>query len=536
MDSVQLKIEFENSLRRLSVTRNDTTLAKLKTAILSLTGITNGDCDVKYRDEEDDLITIGSDQELRDVLADFASSSKMLRLIVTAKDAAVPTTAPATPAATEEPKQQPQAPKEPEIPWIHLARSLAQPEVVSRVQQVLQSPIITEAVNRAARGYVDSKGDVMIAGLMASQQIPLLLGLFAELLDELPVLKDLQVLVMQWWSAAMSGGFPHARMGPFPFFHPRHHPHHPHPHHHPHPVPPTPPCPPHHPHHPPHHHPHHPHHHGGGGSEGQGLKHFGVFCDGCGSDEELKKASIAAGHQTRRGFIRGLRYKSDSVHDFDLCESCKQTDRFPDRAYGPFTPIQPPADQQKRGGRGWWGGGRCGAAQQGNWRAGQQQQAPEAAATGKTSEEPEFDFMDAIRSALTRGSEALVEATKNNEATKDFSEIARAIAESLKDNKTAEATAVEVKPTAPVEASVEVKPTAPVEAQSAEDSSWVPVATPAEPSAPAAASADPFVKWTTQLSQLEALGFDKLETYIIFLEEEKGDLDRVVSRIVSRDL
>jgi hypothetical protein len=257
-----------------------------------------------------------------------------------------------------------------------------------------------------------------------------------------------------------------------------------------------------------------------------------VFCDGCGSDAELKRISMQAGHQTRRGFIRGLRYKSQSVHDFDLCESCKASDRFPDRAYGPFVEIQPQQQQGPFGGRGC--GGRGGnpwfaaAPQQpaGGWRCGGGRGQTAAVAPAqqqektKEQEEPQFDFLEAIRSAVSRGTEAFVEASKNE--SNDFGDIARAIAESLK----------EAVPK-PADTKKETEATAPPAPPAAED--WVPVATPATPPKEKE-SDDPFVKWATQLGQLEALGFDRTETYITFLEEEKGDLDRVVSRIVSRDL
>jgi len=131
--------------------------------------------------------------------------------------------------------------------------------------------------------------------------------------------------------------------------------------------------------------------------------------------------------------------------------------------------------------------------------------------------------MEAIRSALSRGTEAFVEASKNE--SNDFGDIARAIAESLKDNKAAEKT----------ETKVAEPSTTPAPVAAGED--WVPVATPVTaPITAAEPSNDPFVKWAAQLSQLETLGFENLETYSEFLEQEKGDLDRVVTRIVNRDL
>jgi hypothetical protein len=550
METIQLKIEYESALRRCSVTRTET-LAGLKATIASLVGIQN--CDLKYKDDENDLITIGSDRELQEFLASAdAKSGKILRLIVAAKEAsangagdhqaekqsAAETSAPA--ASEVPPQAAPQ--QEREIPWANLARALSDPQVVERIQLTLQSPVITETISRASKAYVDAKGDIMMAGLIASQRIPALLALLAELLEDLPILRDLQQFFMTMWHNHMNGS-EHQRgpvppQMPFPFgmlfgaggCGPRHGPgphgppHHQHPH-----------CPPHHQpgHHHPHHHPghHHPHQHPGQPQQQPQFqqKHFGVYCDGCGSDPVLKQASIQAEHHTRRGFINGLRFKSQAVNDFDLCETCKASDRFPDRVYGPFTTIQPPAQQQGEGcgngrgarggggrqcGNGWWRGG--GQRQQ-NWRAGQQEEttAPQAAAPAAKEE---FDFVSVIRSALSKGSEALKEAAGDEQ--NDFAEMARAIAESLKPQEEEQQ-----QPTTAV----------PVKKEDLSGSP-VPVARPVQQQPAQSNSSDPFVKWAVQMNQLQTLGFDNLETYVGFLEEEKGDLDRVVARIVSRDL
>jgi hypothetical protein len=204
------------------------------------------------------------------------------------------------------------------------------------------------------------------------------------------------------------------------------------------------------------------------------------------------------------------------VHDFDLCESCKNSDRFPDRAYGPFDKVE--AQGGQGGGRcnrnPWWNGPRGDCANN-NWRA---PAPPSSAASTQQPKKDEFDFLGAIRSAVTRGTEAFVQASKNEQ--NDLGDIARAIAESLREDKPKQEEKEASKETPQQEdweAVAEVKPEEEVKAKEQETN-------------------DPFAKWATQLSQLEALGFDRTETYITFLEEEKGDLDRVVSRIVSRDL
>jgi hypothetical protein len=133
--------------------------------------------------------------------------------------------------------------------------------------------------------------------------------------------------------------------------------------------------------------------------------------------------------------------------------------------------------------------------------------------------------MEAFGDVIKKGTDAFVEAAKNDSS--DMSDLARALAESLKDDskpapiKTATPTAV---PYAEPQSEAPPSPT--------KDGEWVPVASPV---APASDAEDPFVKWAAQLAQLQTLGFEELETYIEFLEQEKGDLDRVVNRIVRRD-
>jgi len=46
---------------------------------------------------------------------------------------------------------------------------------------------------------------------------------------------------------------------------------------------------------------------------------------------------------------------------------------------------------------------------------------------------------------------------------------------------------------------------------------------------------DPLDKWRDQLQRLATLGFTESETYISMLEEENGDLEKVVNRIIRRN-
>jgi len=527
-EQVQIKLEFEGALRRATIARNET-LAGLKRTVCDLLAVDS--CDLTYLDEEGDVITVGSDLELRQLIASAIKEKRSLRFSVKASAG----------KAAEEQEEEPQveeeeAPKEPEIPFANLARALQEPETVQRIQAVAQSPVITEAITRFARTYVESGGDVAMAGLLAAQSLPALLGVLAELVNDLPVLKDLQELIMQYFVAgavpfasAVPGAGPQGPCGRFgapgagpfgpfgagpcgpfgggPFgrggfrggwgAHHRggHHGHHGGPHGH-------------------HGGPHGHHgHHGGPQHCGGGQGHFGVYCDGCTSDEGLKALSVREGHMTHRGFIRGNRFKSHSVHDFDLCESCKNNvERFPETAYGPFTTIAPPAaGADGRGQKRCWGWQRPGTDSAQPWRQ-QERKQGESVPQAAEAQQPQFDFFDAVKEVIKKGSQAFADSQNQGE----LSEIARAIAESLREPEAKQQEAAKTDP--------KVAEAVPVEAAKASEA-------PAKKQ-----EEDPFVKWAQQLSQLQTLGFDRLETYIDFLEEEKGDLERVVNRIVRRDM
>jgi len=267
--------------------------------------------------------------------------------------------------------------------------------------------------------------------------------------------------------------------------------------------------------------------------------HPGVFCDGCQTDAVLKRNSFANGNMTRRGFISGIRYKSETVHDFDLCESCHQSGTFTEAAYGPFVVVNAPATATGgRCGGSWWDRGGQGE----NWRARHCQPTTTTSGTDQkcegetcetksqrekpTQEEPpkkKFDFGDLLRDAISKGAAAVAEATQGED--NEFAEIARAIAASLQEKKPATDGGAPAESAAPVSESP--KPTS----RERESDDWESVPEGAKPEE----IVDPFVKWANQLHQLSTLGFSNSETYITFLEEENGDLDRVVSRIVSRN-
>jgi hypothetical protein len=184
--------------------------------------------------------------------------------------------------------------------------------------------------------------------------------------------------------------------------------------------------------------------------------HAGVYCDGCSFDPESKRQASLAGHINHRGWIRGIRYKSDTVHDFDLCESCRGSGKFPDDSYGPFQELKGESRPQ-----------HCGRHHHHRHHCHGRQQAThqrECAAT-----EPDRSEKNAKPVITPRVDEV------------------------------------------------------------AKQDGWV--AVPLTPTVE-----DPFVKWNEQLALLQSLGFVNSETYISLLEEEKGDMERVVNRIVRRDL
>jgi hypothetical protein len=70
-------------------------------------------------------------------------------------------------------------------------------------------------------------------------------------------------------------------------------------------------------------------------------RHENVCCDGCDSDLEHSRISTEAGHRSETGNILGVRYKSATVPDFDLCESCEESGLF-QKQKGPFLKIVEP--------------------------------------------------------------------------------------------------------------------------------------------------------------------------------------------------
>lgn len=538
--NVQIKLEWDNSLRRTSVLRTET-LIGVRRVVSKLLGLDESSpLDLTYKDEEGDTINVGSDLEMRQLLDEAAASKKTLRFSVVAARDYVPE-APteedfqedeSPDRVEEESEEEEEAPTGPEFPFAHVARALSDRETVGRVLGVLQNEAIASTVTSFASAYVASEGNQAAAGMAVLPQVPALMGMVADLVEEVPVLKDLQdLLVTSLASCCAAAATPPVAEEACGESSKKHcHPHHHHdgrrgcrPGGHQHGR-----CHPHHGGGGGHH--HRGHHHGGphsyrGRPHGpaaaapgcpmfrgaepdplRGQAHFGVFCDGCASDEKLKQQSQEAGHVSRRGFLRGQRYKSHTIVDFDLCEACHANiERFPEAVYGPFAVIAPPTGPQRWGWRG--------AGHPGPWRRGcgpnAAPEVPLAEEAKDKDDEPWKGLMGAFKQAMSQGAQAFSQAAAEAQGEGgELAEIARAISESLKESKGAR--------------QPEAKQTSPSVAQ--------------ETDAKASEKGDLFTKWAQQLRQLETLGFDKSETYLEFLEEEKGDLERVINRIVRRDL
>lgn len=306
---MQVKVEFEKSLRRVSVPEKPT-LEALTESIRSLLQLERGSFDVKYRDEDNDLITLGSDSELDLLVNESKATDKVVRLLVEPKSspAEQPTSAP---AAEQDERDAP------EIPFAEAARLLSDPQVVENILLVFSSPLVVESLTNAAKAYVESKGDCEVPIQLVLAQIPLVWELLKERIPE--ELKQAFAAAMERFTASCAAPFfrPDMFLGPMMM-------------------------------------------HANGASRGAcGSRregrcgpnrhaarpvHFGVFCDGCSMDAKLKVASMHAGHTGGRGMIRGeQRWKSQSLDDFDLCQTCKESGKYTDEAFGPFVLVEPRA-------------------------------------------------------------------------------------------------------------------------------------------------------------------------------------------------
>lgn len=446
-----LKIEFDHSLRRVNIPAQ-AKFADLAATLTALLGVS--DFTVQYRDEEGDLITIATDQELAEILR-AESNNKVTRLLVTRGQSPAPSETPA-------PTPPPPAPK---LPFEDAAKLLSES---SKVEEILSkfaaSPLVLDAVTGTAEQYLATNGDVGATLQHAMEQSQVLRAVVQDVLQQYPELAALD--------RGESHGFSH-------FF--------------------TPPdlfaslfaqpdlfaslfaqpdfC--------------------GQASSSSSQEeqqdeeehesdsvwvHMGVVCDGCDNLPALKQKSLENRHRgPRRGFILGDRFKSASVHNFDLCQSCHDTGLFEEK-YAPFSTITGEEGgrrcQRFVGGGGGWGG--CGRGGRGGRGCGKGRQHHGQHQHGLHHPHEQH----AAAQAAAAGSPA---------------------------------------PAAPAAAA----------------------AAPASPPAAAAAAAatpkqeDDWVKiiskWAPQLELLASLGFANLDSYLTILEEEHGDLERVINRIIRRE-
>jgi hypothetical protein len=151
-------------------------------------------------------------------------------------------------------------------------------------------------------------------------------------------------------------------------------------------------------------------------------------------------------------------------------------------------------------------------------------------------------FSSIFRDVVAEGASA-VERVAKEQDNDELAALARAFTESLRPSASSSTTAQQQAAAPPAEQQAKedkpdgAAPQAPAPVEGApqasspshhEDEEWeVPDVSPTE-------SEDPFVKWQAALQQLALLGFTESENYVEFLEEEKGDLERVVNRIVRR--
>ena len=167
--------------------------------------------------------------------------------------------------------------------------------------------------------------------------------------------------------------------------------------------------------------------------------------------------------------------------------------------------------------------------------------------------------VNAVNEVIGRCAAAVAAAAQEAD-NDDVAQIARAISESLKTHAddqakaNAAAKSVPVVPAATTTATAQTQPTnvdgvrklvpvasdVPVAPQAtSSDEEWV--VEDAKPAAAAASTStstsvtDPMDKWRDALQRLHAIGFTDAAEYIPFLEEENGDLERVINRIVRRN-
>jgi len=473
--SVTLKIELpDTQIRRVAVPA-PVTLAGLTNYIATqlVTGPTDRQLVLSFKDSEGDVVTIGSDAELADVLNMAAKMQRVPKFAVTFTVKPAASIPVAVPVAVPVPEPVPE-PK-PKNPVMVAAQALADPAVVGSILNVVNSPIVSEAVTSVAQAVLDNPDHPEKALETAMEQLPLLQTLWSDLVREQPIVEetvkgfaDAGMLCPPLFAAAFGFAAPPAAL----------------------------------------------------------CVHRGVVCDGCDQHADLKAVAALAGtFDAATGFIAGPRYKSMTADDFDLCDKCHATDRF--NAQAPFVKMDKPLP---------WGGGGChrrgpcgpgrpqhhGPHHHGPHHAGFGGGGGPWGGRGPCGPRRGDKMAEALRGVLAQGAMAFAEASEG-----EMAEIARAISASLM---TKDEAAAAAKP------KDDVKPAVPQPPPPASPVVQAPAVPSPVESVPEGWEEVQEHKWAAQIAQLQAIGFAMSEDDMVaLLEEEKGDLEKVVNRIVRRN-
>jgi len=559
--SVTIKLVLpDKTLRRVTVAK-DTTLEALMVMSKRIALLENTPVHLAYLDEDNEMITLGSTSELTEYLE---IPTKTKKIFISTEPVTNDQQPQAAPVVEEE--------EEERSPVERLAAALAKPETVRGLQTAFgESPIVVEAVNNVANAFLS--GGLPAAFASGKEQLPLLYAVAEEAIardtDLESAVKDLKEThnhvdhfpfgfpVAAAWplfsgGAGGGGGFNDLgniaaavfNTGAIPSSTDQ-------------PTTTT-----------------STNDQQEQQQPGQKTVHAFVVCDGCDNDPELKKQAKMNGTIGCRGWILGDRYKSVVVHDFDLCSSCKDTGRF-DVTHGPFEnipvrngggggrhhgPYCGPHHHQRGGG----GGGHhhhhrhgCfphgGFGQQNNMEGCQQQQPQQQQQRGCRGSRRHV-FAEVLQETLKSAAEAVADSAGSDS---EVAQIARAIRDSLitANNNNNAANKTPVKPSAPPTVTTTTSELKPAVVPSTDNKPGVIVEKPVVATSTASVTPvatmggeevdsssgeewvqiDPMVKWSSQLQQLHGLGFTDVAMYIPMLEEEHGDLERVVNRIIRRN-
>lgn len=175
------------------------------------------------------------------------------------------------------------SPRVDSFPHEKLAKELCDPACAAQIQSLFTSPKLGEVIAQAANVYIRSKGNIPATLSVLHKLVPLFLSLLEELGDKWVTIKPLHKRLEQHYQCKLERA--------------------------------TPPL--------------------------LRRAHFNILCTGCHGSCQLRQISSKCGHINPRGFIRGLRFKSLTKENMNLCESCKNSADFPEVEFGPFRVFEP---------------------------------------------------------------------------------------------------------------------------------------------------------------------------------------------------